>query len=250
MLNPIATKPGSRAPEAAERTLDAGGRWAAHHANHGTAPRLAGALHADVIAAAELRLLARRWAPGRHYGAGPHRIRLAVVDLGVAMQPFEAIVAEHGQVVMRVCRALLGPVEADDAWSETFLAALRAYPSLRPGSNVRGWLVTIAHNKAIDQIRARGRVPVPAGGTVSARLPAQEPGPGRGPEPVDSDLQTALAALPPKQRGAVVYRYLADLPYAEVAALLECSQAAARRSASDGIARLRRHYGKDLSDDV
>ena len=54
------------------------------------------------------------------------------------MQPFEAIVAEHGAVVMRVCRALLGPVDADDAWSETFLAALRAYPGLRPGSNVAG----------------------------------------------------------------------------------------------------------------
>jgi DNA-directed RNA polymerase specialized sigma24 family protein len=158
------------------------------------------------------------------------------------MQPFEAIVAEHGQVVMRVCRALLGPVEADDAWSETFLAALRAYPDLRPDSNVRGWLVTIAHNKAIDQIRARLRVPVPAG-EVSERVTGGEPGPG----PADTELQSALAELPPKQRGAVVYRYLADLPYAEVAALLECSQAAARRSAADGIARLRRHYGKELS---
>jgi RNA polymerase sigma factor (sigma-70 family) len=143
---------------------------------------------------------------------------------------------------MRVCRALLGPVEADDAWSETFLAALRAYPELRPGSNVRGWLVTIAHNKAIDQIRARLRVPVPAG-DVPERVSGDRPVP----EPGDTELHRALAALPPKQRGAVMYRYLADLPYAEVAALLECSQAAARRSAADGIARLRRHYGKDVS---
>jgi RNA polymerase sigma factor (sigma-70 family) len=158
------------------------------------------------------------------------------------MQPFEAIVAEHGQVVMRVCRALLGAVDADDAWSETFLAALRAYPELRPGSNVRGWLVTIAHNKAVDQIRARERVPVPAG-EFPERLTGDEPGP----EPADTELHGALAALAPKQQAAVVYRYLADLPYAEVAALLECSQAAARRSAADGIARLRRHYGKDLS---
>lgn len=158
------------------------------------------------------------------------------------MQPFEAIVAEHGQVVMRVCRALLGPVEAEDAWSETFLAALRAYPQLRAGSNVRGWLVTIAHNKAVDQIRARVRVPVPAG-ELPERVAGGEPGPGR--ELPDGELQSALAELAPKQRGAVVYRYLADLPYAEVAALLDCSQAAARRSAADGIARLRRHYGKD-----
>jgi RNA polymerase sigma factor (sigma-70 family) len=157
------------------------------------------------------------------------------------MQPFEAIVAEHGPVVMRVCRALLGPVEADDAWSETFLAALGAYPGLRPGSNVRGWLVTIAHRKAIDQIRARTRAPEPA-----ADLPERLPGGDPGPEPADTELHGALAALPFKQRGAVAYRYLADLPYGEVGALLECSEDAARRNAADGIARLRRHYRKEV----
>jgi RNA polymerase sigma factor (sigma-70 family) len=158
------------------------------------------------------------------------------------MQPFEEIVVEHGPVVMRVCRALLGPVEADDAWSETFLAALRAYPELRPDSNVRGWLATIAHRKAIDQIRVRNRSPEPADD-----LPAGLASGEAGPEPVDTDLHGALAALPFKQRGAVVYRYLADLPYAEVGALLECSEAAARRNAADGIARLRRDYQKDTS---
>src|SRR5436309_15074588 len=113
------------------------------------------------------------------------------------MQPFEAIVAEHGAVVMRVCRALLGPVDADDAWSETFLAALRAYPGLRPGSNVRGWLVTIAHNKAIDQLRARQRAPEPADD-----LPERLPNGDGGPALDDTELHGALAALPFKQRGA------------------------------------------------
>jgi RNA polymerase sigma factor (sigma-70 family) len=135
------------------------------------------------------------------------------------MQPFEEVVAQHSPAVMRVCRALLGPVEADDAW-----------------------LVTIAHRKAIDHIRARKRAPEPAD-DLSERLPAG----GGGPEPDDTELHSALAALPFKQRGAVVYRYLADLPYAEVAALLECSEAAARRNAADGIARLRRDYQKDES---
>jgi DNA-directed RNA polymerase specialized sigma24 family protein len=160
----------------------------------------------------------------------------------MAMQPFEAIVAEHGAVVMRVCRAFLGPIEAEDAWSETFLAALRTYPDLRPGSNVRGWLVTIAHNKAVDQIRVRARIPVPAGA-----FGERQTGAVPGPDSPDPDLHSALATLPPKQRGADEYRYLADMSYAEVAALLECSEAAARRSASDGIASLRRHYGKEQS---
>ena len=141
--------------------------------------------------------------------------------------------AEQGPTVWRVCRALLGQADAEDAWSETFLAALRAYPRLRRDSNVTGWLVTIAHRKALDQLRARARRPVP-----TADLPEAAG------EPAESDggLVEALEALPPKQRGAVVYRYLADLPYSEIADLLECSEAAARRSASDGIAKLRRLY--------
>ena len=77
------------------------------------------------------------------------------------MKPFEQVVTEHGATVLRVCRAVLGPVDADDAWSETFLAALRAYPQLGPEANVRAWLVTIAHRKAIDIIRRRRRQPVP-----------------------------------------------------------------------------------------
>src|SRR5690348_5905794 len=107
------------------------------------------------------------------------------------MEPFESVVAEHAAVVMRVCRALLGPADADDAWSETFLAALRAYPELRPGSNVRGWLATIAHRKAIDQLRARSRRPRPAADLAERRSGAQP-----GPEPVDEDLHGALAGLP------------------------------------------------------
>ena len=152
------------------------------------------------------------------------------------MRPFEEVVAEHGPVVLRVCRAMLSPSDADDAWSETFVAALRAYPGLRPDSNVRGWLVTIAYRKALDQIRAKARVP-----QSTSDLPEiasrDDSTPG-----LDNELRLALQALPPKQRGAVIYHYLADLPYSEVGVLLETSEAAARRSAADGIANLRKNY--------
>ena len=155
------------------------------------------------------------------------------------MQPFEEIVAEHGEVVMRVCRALLRPADADDAWSDTFLSALRAYPDLRPDSNVRGWLVTIAHRKALDVIRKSKRVdPV-------AAVPEQSRG-GDVHELPDHELRDALTALPPKQLAAVVLHYLGDLPYADVAAALDTSAAAARRSAADGIANLRTSYLSNL----
>src|SRR5271156_358432 len=90
--------------------------------------------------------------------AGPGRLpRVA------AKQPFEAVVARHGATVLRVCRAILGLADADDAWSETFLAALKAYPELPDDANVEAWLVTIAHRKAIDVTRAVARRAVPVG---------------------------------------------------------------------------------------
>ena len=152
------------------------------------------------------------------------------------VDPFEQVVREHGDVVWRVCRALLGAADADDAWQDTFLAALGAYPRLRPDSNVRGWLVTIAHRKSLDRLRAVGRRAVP-----TADLPERTAAPESADR--DDELTAALATLAPKQRTAVVARYIADLPYAEVAELLGTNEPAARRSAADGIARLRARLG-------
>ncbi len=154
--------------------------------------------------------------------------------------PFEQIVTEHGPTVLRVCRALLSRPDADDAWSETFLAALRAYPDLPPDANVEAWLVTIAHRKAIDAWRADGRRPRPMAELPESRsLPSGRQG---GSSDTDDDLWSTLRQLPDKQRQAVALHHVAGLPYTEVAELLGGSAAAARRAAADGIATLRRHY--------
>jgi len=153
-------------------------------------------------------------------------------------QPFEEVVEEHGPVVMRVVRALLGPEDAGDAWADTFLSALEAYPRLRPDSDVRAWLVTIAHRKAIDHLRVTSRVPAPSD-DLPERATADGPS-----DAGDPALWRAVEALPFKQRAAVAYHHLAGLPYADVGALIESSEAAARRSAADGIATLRRTYSR------
>ncbi len=163
--------------------------------------------------------------PARQHGVGSLR------------EPFDAAVRRHGETVLRVCRAVLGSdAEADDAWSETFLAALRAWPQLPDDTDVRAWLVTVAHRKAIDVIRRRGRQALPY-----ADLP--EPATHAGTDAADTrhDLTRAVAALPHKQRLCVSYHYLGDLPYEQVAALVGGTPAAARRAAADGIAALRRH---------
>ena len=152
----------------------------------------------------------------------------------MSLPPFEHVVTEHARVVLRVCRALLPDHDAQDAAAETFVSALRAYPGLRPDSDVRAWLVTIAHRKALDVLRARARtVPV-------AEVPERA---GSGDSTTrDDDLWDAVRALPDKQRLAVAYRYLADLAYADVAAAMGTSEAAARRNAADGVKALRRRY--------
>jgi RNA polymerase sigma factor (sigma-70 family) len=149
-------------------------------------------------------------------------------------EPFETVVARHGTTVLRVCRAAAGPDQADDAWSETFLAALRAYPDLPDDANVQAWLVTIAQRKAIDQIRARTRRAVPT--ETVPESPDRRPAVGGW----ERDLWDDVGRLPDKQRAAVVYHHIAGIPHAEVAAILGGTPAAARRAAADGIAALRR----------
>jgi len=151
-------------------------------------------------------------------------------------QPFEKVVTEHGGTVLRVCRALLASQDADDAWSEVFLAAMRAYPDLPETANVEAWLVTIAHRKAVDVLRARRRHPVPV-----EELPENPTGLGV-PGADDGGLFQAVRALPDKQRQAVAYHYVAGLPYAEIAQILGGTTEAARRAAADGIKNLRKDY--------
>jgi RNA polymerase sigma factor (sigma-70 family) len=154
------------------------------------------------------------------------------------MRPFEQIVTDYGPMVLRVCRAVLGPADADDAWSETFLAALRAYPGLPGDANVEAWLVTIAHRKAVDAVRAGARRPVATGDVPDRPATAADP------EDWDGDLWDALRGLPERQRAAVAYHHLAGLPYQEIASIIGGTADAARRAAADGIRNLRQRYAR------
>jgi RNA polymerase sigma factor (sigma-70 family) len=152
--------------------------------------------------------------------------------MGVKLPPFQRLLDAHRDDVHRFLVASAGPQDADDCFQETFIAALRAYPRLRDGSNLRAWLLTIAHRKAIDAHRARGRRPVPVAEPPETAAPASNSR--------DPDLWERVRALPPKQRGAVVLRYVGDLSHAEIARTLRCSDDAARRSLHEGLAKLRK----------
>jgi RNA polymerase sigma factor (sigma-70 family) len=149
-----------------------------------------------------------------------------------ALPPFQALLDEHAADVMAVLRGAVGRADAEDCFQETFLAALRAYPKLGDDSNLRGWLLTIAHRKAIDHHRSKGRRPIPVAEVEQAAATVELPH--------DDGVWSVVGALPPKQRAAVALRYACDLPHAEIAAALGCSPDAARRSLHEGIKRLRK----------
>jgi RNA polymerase sigma factor (sigma-70 family) len=153
----------------------------------------------------------------------------------VRLPPFQTLLDAHGRDVHRFLVASVGRVDADDCYQETWLAALRAYPRLRDASNLRSWIFTVAHRKAIDHVRARRRVAVPVG-EVPEPTPTSDPAPG------DDGLWRRVRELPPKQRTALALRYVADAGYDEISAVMGTSEDAARRNVHEALKRLRTEY--------
>lgn len=153
----------------------------------------------------------------------------------MSLPPFQTLLDEHAVALHRHVRALVGPNDADDVTQEVLIAALRAYPDLRDGSNLKGWLWTIARHKVIDRFRHDGRRP--------STVPLEEdPGGGRdgaSPPGSDEDLWTAVRRLPDGQRAAVALRFVDDMAYREIAEVLGCTEGAARQRVHDGVKALR-----------
>ncbi len=162
------------------------------------------------------------------------------------LPPFQRFLDAHRDDVLRFLVASVGRHDADDAFQETFLSALRAYPRLRPDSNLRGWVLTIAHRKAIDVHRARGRNPLPVAEIHDGAQPPTQPHPPPSPGTRGDGIDhwERVRALPARQREVLTLRYAADLTHAEIAAALGCTEEAARRAAADGLKSLR----KELAD--
>ena len=153
--------------------------------------------------------------------------------------PFQILLDEHRDYVYRFLVAAVGPHEADDCFQETFIAALRAYPRLRDASNLRSWVLTIAHRKAIDAHRARRRRAVPVEEVPERPTAAFPDGNPYGEPDGEPELWDAVRELPAKQRESILHRFVNDLPYAEIGRIVGCSEAAARQNVRAGLTSLR-----------
>ncbi len=154
----------------------------------------------------------------------------------MSLPPFQHLVDAHWRDVARLAHALAGPVDADDVAQQAWTQALAAYPRLTSTRNLRGWLLTITHRCAMDVHRSRARRAVPHGDPASLSAAPSVAAPG---DPPDGDLWARVAALPERQREAVVLRYVADLDHRSVAVALGTTPAMSRRLVSDALASLR-----------
>jgi RNA polymerase sigma factor (sigma-70 family) len=147
----------------------------------------------------------------------------------VRVPPFERFYEEQQGPVLKQLRTMLDRDAAEDAFQETFLRALRAYPTLEHGRHLRAWALAIARNVALDALRRRRltSADVPDLESVDEPLPYEE-------------IRRLTAGLPQKERAAVFLRYGYDLSYEDIGAALGSSPEAARQAASSGVRRLRR----------
>jgi RNA polymerase sigma factor (sigma-70 family) len=146
---------------------------------------------------------------------------------------FRDFLEANRATVYRFLMVAVGSQDADDAFQETFLAALRAYPRVREPDKLDRWVLAIASRTAIDHHRAVGRRPTPTD------TPPERSVHDSAPADRDDPLWRAVRALPPRQRVAVVHRHVLDRPYREIAEIMACSEATARANVYLGTKRLR-----------
>jgi RNA polymerase sigma factor (sigma-70 family) len=153
------------------------------------------------------------------------------VSPSVNLPPFQALLDAHGRDVHRFLLATVGANAADDCFQETWLAALRAYPRLRNADNLRSWIFTVAHRKAIDHVRGSRRRAIPVADPPEQAVETTADG--------QPEIWARVRELPPKQRTAVALRFVVDASYSDIAEMMDISQEAARRNVHEGLKRLR-----------
>lgn len=152
---------------------------------------------------------------------------------------FESIYRRHRLTVYRYARSrTTSDDEALELTSVTFERALRSIDGFTPkGGGMSAWLLRIARNAAIDDVRRAGRRGVaPAQGSESAHSAPQDEA---------TELRLLVAGLPDVQREAIELRYAGGLTSREIGSVLSISEGAAQKHLERGLRALREAYRDD-----
>jgi len=151
-----------------------------------------------------------------------------MAEPSTAGRSFDAEALPHLDALYRVALRLTGdPSQAEDLVQDTMLKAYRAWRQYRPGTNAKGWLLTILRNTFINDYRRRKLEP------VAMDLEAVEPHAlyraveETDPEGaffskiVDAKVLEAIDALSPEFREVLVLSDIEGMRYAEIAETLQ-----------------------------
>jgi RNA polymerase sigma-70 factor, ECF subfamily len=160
---------------------------------------------------------------------------------------FEVLVQRHGTRVYNLCFRILGdPEEAADASQDTFLAALRKLDTFRGDSAFTTWLHRVAVNACYDSLRRKRRRPLLqiVRDEDDDRPEPSLPSPDHADQVVFSvDVGRALMEVPEEFRVVLVLADVQDLPYDEIARMLEIPVGTVKSRVFRGRAALGRALG-------
>src|SRR4051794_3535767 len=157
----------------------------------------------------------------------------------MARRGFDEFYAENFDRVARAITLAAGDREvARDATQDAFARALRRWRRVSEMDRPDGWVYVVAMNRLRDHWRRLDReqpvepVDPDNGGVVVTRLSVRE----------------AIGTLPPRQRQAVVLRYLADLPLADVADAMDCAVGTVKATLHQALRAMRVELEDDDAD--
>nr|WP_280265870.1 RNA polymerase sigma factor SigE [Nocardia wallacei] len=165
------------------------------------------------------------------------------------MPSWDELVREHADRVYRLAYRLTGdPQDAEDLTQETFIRVFRSLSNYQPGT-FEGWLHRITTNLFLDMVRRRNRIRMEALPDDYDRVPSEGPDPEQvyHDANLDPDLQSALDALAPEFRAAVVLCDIEGLSYEEIGATLGVKLGTVRSRIHRGRQALREHLAHNGS---
>ena len=145
----------------------------------------------------------------------------------------------HHDRIHAVCRRLAGnDADGQDATQEALIAIVRGLPHFHGKAKFSTWAYRVATNAALDELRRRGRRPVPAAPETDDRLVGASSTDDPAAVAVRVDLDAALARLPEEFRAPVVLRDVAGCDYAEIGQILRIPPGTVRSRIARGRTRL------------
>ncbi|MGZ4681121.1 MAG: sigma-70 family RNA polymerase sigma factor [Acidimicrobiales bacterium] len=153
-----------------------------------------------------------------------------------------SFVARSQADVWRLCAHLVEPASADDLTQEVYLRAIPALASFRADASARSWLLAIARNTCMDELRrrTRRRALVERLRQRAETVPTVEPD-----RSAVVAIDDAVASLDPDRRDAFVLTQVLGLSYAETAEVCGCEIGTVRSR----VARARSQLIERLIDD-